>query len=393
MQIPRAKLSVVLRAKKGAKAYWAARGSVPIRHADGSLTSERREFSLNGATAKAREEEAAEIGANHEADARHVPLTFAKAYTNYVKWKGDPLYGEKLLLLLGPRQCRSIDDSVMIEVAGQMFKPDAKAAYVNRHFYTPVIAILKMGLKQSPPITRPAGHKERPTIKIPDKAWFGQVLPHMSADTRALVAFLTVHGRRLGDALGRSPADFNETDLTLFVGKAKNGEPLLVDLYPGVVDLMLKMPDWKGRKWLFSDGPASDSNVRRDILRACILASGHSAEVADVAIEKPTEHEDLIKGLSVPYFSPHKLGRHSFATRMLREGRSLQEVKQAGGWATMDALEVYLHLERKDYVPSVHRVGGTVLKSIDYDAGGKAGEGSLPAHATSPVDIGETPCP
>jgi integrase len=47
----------------------------------------------------------------------------------------------------------------------------------------------------------------------------------------------------------------------------------------------------------------------------------------------------------VPYFVPKDVGRHAFATGLLGEGRSLKEVKEAGRWKTMRAVEIYAHLE------------------------------------------------
>ena len=147
-----------------------------------------------------------------------------------------------------------------------MFAPNAAASYVNRHFYTPVIAILNMALKErAPRLTRPEGHKESPPAKIPDAAWYRTIIPYLGPNTLALVSFLTMHGRRLGDALGRKPADFESGESTLIIDRTKNGDPLLLDLVPRVAEFIRLMPGWEKRRWLFGDGPTSGSNVRRDI--------------------------------------------------------------------------------------------------------------------------------
>jgi site-specific recombinase XerD len=51
----------------------------------------------------------------------------------------------------------------------------------------------------------------------------------------------------------------------------------------------------------------------------------------------------------LPFYSFHKAGRHSFASRLLREGKSLKFVAEAGGWASIKMpAEIYGHLEKSD---------------------------------------------
>jgi integrase len=133
----------------------------------------------------------------------------------------------------------------MLAAVKSVFPKGAKPSTVNRELYTPVIAILNMASKSKacakPSFTRPKGYTDAPPIVIPDRDWFRLVLPHLSADKVALISFLTVHGRRLGDALGRTPKDFDPEAGTLAIGKDKAGNPLLVELAPGVRDLFLEM--------------------------------------------------------------------------------------------------------------------------------------------------------
>jgi integrase len=49
----------------------------------------------------------------------------------------------------------------------------------------------------------------------------------------------------------------------------------------------------------------------------------------------------------VEYLSSHKIGRHAFAARLLRDGHSLPVVTAAGGWASSSMVsQVYGHLEQ-----------------------------------------------
>jgi integrase len=396
----RAKLKAVRRKKKDGTTYWAARGFVPERQPDGTFARRRVEHGIGGLTAAARQTEVDKLNSGYEERALHVPLTFSRAYLNYIEHNDVPIYFKKILdgvgdtPGLGERQCREIDDTIMITLSQAMFAEDASPAYINRHLYTPVLAILRMALKEhAPQLTRPKGYKDSPPVQIPDKAWFQAVLPFMSADTKALVSMLTMHGRRLGDALGRKPADFSDEDGTLTIGRTKNGDPMLIDLHPHVAALIRAMPDWKSRRWLFRDGPEADSNVRRDILKACVLASGYDEETATAVMLKPTAHKDLIAELKVPYFSPHELGRHSFATRMLRAGYSLQYVKDAGGWKSIEVLsKLYGHLERKEWTAEVHKVGDTFVNDISSISGGEVGDAPPAAMLVSPNVIDQTAC-
>lgn len=383
----RGKLRPVRRRKRDGATYWAARGFVPVREADGRITRRRVEHGIGGDTAAARQEAADKLNRLYEERATAVtrPLTFAKAYTNYIDLGFPvPIYGEAILRHIGVRQCHEIDDTIMVDLQKALFKADAKPSYINRHLYTPVLAILRKGLKEKAPLlTRPKGYKDKDdSIAIPDAAWFRAIFPHLGPDTRALLLFLTLHGRRLGDALGRRPGDFDLDGATMLVGRTKNGEPLLVDLHPKVVEAIAAMPDWNERRWLFTDGPTSGSNVRKDIIVGCLKASGLDPALAN----KQTLAMKQLEGAAVPYFSPHEIGRHAFATRMLRAGYSLQYVKDAGGWKSIEVLSrLYGHLERKDWVVGVHKVGNALLDDISV-SGGNVGVVLLGPPPQAPAD-------
>jgi integrase len=324
----RAKLKPVQRRhRKTGEAQWFARGFVPVRQADGTFGRRRVEHRIAGRTVKERQVECDRLNKEYEDVARNVPLTFAKAYLAYVgAGHPSPLYAENILEILGVMQCHSIDDAAVQEARKHIFKHKASPAYVNRHLYTPILAILRMALKEAAPsLQRPVGHADVTPIEIPPDDWYAAVLPHMSPPIRALVLVLATTGRRLGDALGRRPADFDSVAMTLMVGRTKSGDPLLIDLHPIVnaaIAALCVPKNEKRRKpsrahqttrphtWLFRYGPGSASSVRREIKAACTDAG-------------------------VPYFSPHKFGRHALSTRLLRAGKSLELVRRAGGWATI----------------------------------------------------------
>jgi integrase len=390
MQGYRSKLKAVKRRKKtkegGYKTYWVARGFIPVRKPDGSFARRRIERSLGGDTAKARQAEIDRLNQSIEDRALNVPLTFAKAYMNYIGvGKPIPMWGEKILCELGVRQCQEIDDSIMLAARDKIFAPDAKPSYINRHLYTPVNAILKMALKNDAPVlTRPEGHKNATPIEIPNLDWLRIVGPHMGPVTKALVWFLTIHGRRLGDALGRRPSDFNQEDGTLSIGKSKTGDPVFIHLHPTVVEAILLMPDWDKHYWLFRDGPNSGNNVRKDILIAVIKANGWDPRQFKMKSEgRPQELDEALarktireKG-TVRYFGTHAIGRHSAATRALLDGYSLLHIKEMFGWGTIEMVaRRYGHLAKRETNAAVHKVADAFVAKIGSGAGHKRGSTS-----------------
>lgn len=59
---------------------------------------------------------------------------------------------------------------------------------------------------------------------------------------------------------------------------------------------------------------------------------------------------------------------------MLTAGYSLQYVKDAGGWKSVEVLSRrYGHLERKEWTQGVHEVGSAFLRAISANSGGKVG--------------------
>lgn len=336
------------------KRKWYARGQALVRGADGSLGTRRPQHLLRGPTATAREQEIADWNAYYDRKALNPKITFDEAFATYLEVKYARVPGKKppqrataLIEHLGDIDIASFTDQLMLDTATKMFKPTASAATLNRDLYTPVIATLSLALgNKAPELTRPEGHNQNQKRALPPVDWFDQVIPHMRPNLRALAAFVTTHGRRLGDALGRSPADFDPHKGTLFINRTKNGEAMLIDLHPGVVDAICAMSDWQSREWLFGYGKRNGRrNVYRDLKAACA------------------------KG-GTDYFTPHVFGRHVFATRLLEAGYSLQFVKDAGGWKSIKMVsDHYGHLAKDNVTAAVHSVAGPVLGKFGINRG------------------------
>jgi len=345
----RATLKPASRIKNGVT-YWSARGNVPVKKEDGTIAHQRVDIGLGkAANAAERKAECARLNSEYEerAKASGKRMTFARACMNYWDAGHEPCFmSDRIIAAIGDMNCADIDDTVMLRVAQKLFRREASPGYVNRHLYTPVNAVLKMASKSKvcppPDLTRPKGHKSSPQKAIPDDAWYSKVEPFLTPHLRALVAFMTLHGRRLGDALNAARGDYLRDQGVLMIGKDKMGNALQIRLTVHVIKCIEAMPDFGQHKHLFRYGPVAPSNVRRDLQRACLKAG-------------------------VPYFSPHSLGRHAFATRMLRAGFSLQFVKDAGGWKTIEMVSNrYGHLAHSEVSAAVESV------SVDFANGNES---------------------
>ena len=76
------------------------------------------------------------------------------------------------------------------------------------------------------------------------------------------------------------------------------------------------------------------------------------------------------KRAGIAYFSPHKVGRHTFAARFLADGNSLKALQEAGGWRGLGAVVRYSHLERSKVQAAVASVT-TPLDRIDFSERGE----------------------
>jgi integrase len=341
--------------RKGGKTFYCARGAIPIRKPNGDVGSRRieRGFGADITTEAKRREKCAEWNREYEERFRNPRqmITFARAYKNYIgKKHAVPMYAERILEAIGTMQCQDIDDTAMDELAEDLWPDGAMPATINRHLYSPVISILHIALKEkAPELTRPAGHRDVTPVIIPPVTWYVQLAPHLNANQLAFVMLLCMHGRRTGEMLARRPKDLNVELGLLDLGKTKTGVRQL-ELHPKVIPLLLAMPGWEERKWLFSAGPKSGNSFRRDLRAACRRAG-------------------------LDWFHPHSFGRHTSVTRMLRAGYSTKHVADAHGMTEQMVSRRYGHLTLQETTAALHEVGGDLFDRIIN--GGSAGDGKV----------------
>lgn len=125
---------------------WYARGTYPIRLADGTIERRRGYVGAGNDTRSACQVECDRLNAELEAAARDTEerITFARAVTTYVAQGHEARFLHPAIISkLGPIDCRAITADMVADLATQLY-PNAKPSTINRQLYTPVIAVLNL---------------------------------------------------------------------------------------------------------------------------------------------------------------------------------------------------------------------------------------------------------
>lgn len=319
--------------KKDGTVTYTWRATVPYRQADGTIGYKPVERGTGAGTLS----EARAIGKQLERqyhERANLPLsedtddgeqvTFAMAAISYMQTGGERTYLAPILERIGSKPLPEITQEVVQELASS--KSHCKASYINRIIFTPILAVMNHAakLKMCPPpiLIRPKGHDKAPSLKLPSEDWFRAIWPHLSESKRAATLLITLHGLRISEALKRTPSDLNMARGELSIPDTKTGEPALISLSEPVIEAIREIPNWPNQRWLF--GTCHASNYRKSIVRACEAAGQ-------------------------PVYGSHAIGRHSFSTRVLQEGKSLKFLMNAGRWKTAKMpMQRYGHLEQSE---------------------------------------------
>ena len=309
-----------------------ARGTVPVRAPNGKVAWRRVERSTRSRDKTVAQAIAAQWEKEYIESAylktTSTP-TFAAAALTYMETTGKTGFMAPLIDHFGPDiTLEEIDQDEIMEAARTLY-PGRKAATINRQVFTPVIAVMTLARYQHN-LTRPTGHNRSDPVAIPDDAWFQRVLPQCNDDLAALIVFLTLHGRRLGEALALSGRDIDLERREVLIVQTKADKPILVPLAREFIAQLVRLEGWQDRAPLF--GYHWRKTVCYDLKLAC-------------------------KRAGAPYYTTKALGRHAFASRLLREGYSLKHVQEAGGWASIRVpAKHYAHLERSHIRDSIELV-------------------------------------
>jgi integrase len=337
---------------KTGKGIWYARARLRFQKPDGTIERRLVEFSCGTSSKPEAREKAREFELKHEEELNRPPpppeaLNFAQAAEQYLLNGNSGRFLPPILKEIGFRPLIEIDQSVMTALQQKLY-PSAKPSTINRQLFTPVSAVLRFVGVKDRDLKRPKGH-DKPRVvdrnDLPADEWFALVEPHLKAAKRAVLLLINLHGMRIGEALERKPADLSIERGTLSIPDTKTGQPVELQLSEPVLEAIEDMlREWreedekrhharkplKQRLWLF--GTSNRSNFARDLAAAC-------------------------KKANLPYYSSHMAGRHSFASDILSEGKSLPYLMQAGRWTSLKAVARYSHLARSEVADEVRHLG------------------------------------
>jgi len=154
---------------------------------------------------------------------------------------------------------------------------------------------------------------------------------------RVAILLLTFTGARASEVCRITAADVDWEMRTVLLRKTKNGKPRVVPLTPMTLEALLPLRQAGGPLC----GYANRWRLNRALETACEAAG-------------------------VPVMTSHQVGRHAFAARLLRQGKTLKEVQEAGGWSAASMPMVaatYAHLE-KSAVDAAVRGADTTLAQL-----------------------------
>jgi integrase len=305
--------------RRGKSKVWYARGSVRGKRYFESTGTSSREH----AEAWRRKRETEILDGTYLAEGN---TSFAEAVEFYMEKGGEGRYLDLLLDVWGNTKLNEITPAEVSRVSRELFAAKSPAT-VKRQLYVPLNAVMK---KAHAGNMAPLYQFEAPQVKLKpaeyaDDTWLRAFVDNAHFQISAIVMFMSLTAARVTEACNLEPKDVDPEQMTCLLRKTKNGKPRVVALAPETMRLL--------QRAIATCAKEIDGTVR---------VFGYAERFSvNQAIER------VCRRAGLPYLSSHKVGRHSFAARMLSQGNSLKVVQEAGGWASITVLSaVYGHLER-----------------------------------------------
>jgi len=273
-------------------------------------------------------------------------ITFAEAAASYLEQGGEArflgredLNTGKWSGLIGHFMTTPLAEigQQQADEAANKLLPGTSAATRKRQAYAPLIAVLNHAGKRgwlNPPKIKAPKVKEKP-VEWATPEYVARLLPHCAPRLRRFVVLIVYTGARLAEALRINwDTDIDLAGRHLTLRRTKNGkmrtchipDPLLIELS------QVPHADRHGPLFAWSN----KSHVHRPLQNAC-------------------------KAAKLPYLSPHRLGRHTYATWLRRYAkRDLKGLMTDGGWDSIASVARYAHVvagetaAAVDQLPSVH---------------------------------------
>lgn len=269
---------------------------------------------------------------------------FAEAVEEYIGKGGEARFISPLLEAFGTKRLRDIADQDLTRLGKKVY-PTAKASTLVRQLYGPMQSVWNAAVAaQMAPMRLFAKPKVKTAKAIAvDDDWLLNLLRGGLTNLRqkTAVLFMSFSGARATEVVEVLVKHYDPDTALVEIADTKNDEPRQVMLPPFVNQAMRlldrKDPDAK----LF--GYASRFSLTQILKRGCARAG-------------------------IPYYSPHKVGRHAFAKRFLADGNSLKALQEAGGWKTIGVVaKTYGHLERAQVQQQVANVTNKLVQRLSNE--------------------------
>jgi len=332
-----------IKTQSGETRRWYIKGTCPytgrpVRESTGTDRKEEAEHQLAVYLSRAREESI--LGTCNGT------ALFAEAVAEYIGKHGEARFISPLLERFGTTKLRDIEDKDITKF-GEKHYPGAKASTLVRQLYGPMQAVWNAAVRAKMVGPRQFSKPKVKTAKAVSvtEAWLLKLLKNglTTLRQRTAVLFMSFSGTRATEVVRVLVRHYDPETARVLIADTKNDDPREVLLPPFINEAMKLLDRSDPDAPLF--GYASRFSLVRIITRGCRRAG-------------------------ITYYSPHKVGRHTFAARFLADGNSLLALQDAGGWKTIGVVaKTYKHLERSQVqraVASVSTTLGTVLAQSDH---------------------------
>lgn len=297
--------------------------------------------------------------------------TFAECAALYMEQGGERKFLAPLIKRFDGMRMSEVTQAVVSRAAQELYPNQGLASRV-RTVFTPLNAVVRSahraGMCELVIFEKPK-FKTKP-VKYADDRWFEIVLPYCGLRLAAIILFITLTGARVQEAcdLLWREVDLDRREAILQITKGGGSRRVL--LAPVLIQALTRLADEYGCQAggrVF--GYAARWSVNQAIERACDRANLAAGAIAwEKRISPKTGKTEkvrvILKPLAVEYLSSHKVGRHAFAARLLREGHSLKLVQEAGGWKVARMVtDHYGHLEPSQIDDAVRQSGSGLRMS------------------------------
>lgn len=256
--------------------------------------------------------------AKQEAENRS-PITFRGAAVLYLNFrqpkKADRQYIERLMLIIGDTELADIRQHVLVEAANSLY-PNAKPGTKNRNVLVPASAVLHYAAESKLcPYIRVRKFKEpTPEPRALSKDQARVLMATAEGNMKLILTWLFCQGWRISDTLRLQWQHIDLKAGTVRYHITKTDQWHVMPLHEDIRGLLNEAPRGIGRVFNWEN----KSNFYRALRPLC-------------------------RRLKIQ-FTPH-MARHSFATWLVNDGASPQEVMEAGGWQDHKSVLRYAKLD------------------------------------------------